>query len=243
MNLQILLNSCVYEDCWWFPFNGDRGRTAERTGYELHSGVSREATYQSGLVKRHHPVKKHSSAKADTSASLCDPHRCWWWEIRHLAELSFTILYHHPAYNIHFHIWLVFSDNILFYTYFSESLCWRSGCVVLKQNVRIRNTWLLGFHGYTNIQLLLDWTSFCKGMHYHSSKKNVSIWNLNFQIVARTVHVAKILALFIGWCGSCWRHRHQHLRSMAALWAAMLTVPTGSKPLMQRLLRLGLDFT
>ena len=73
MNLQILLNSCVYEDCWWFPFNGDRGRTAERTGYELHSGVSREATYQSGLVKRHHPVKKHSSAKADTSASLCDP--------------------------------------------------------------------------------------------------------------------------------------------------------------------------
>ena len=65
--------SCVYGDCWWFPFNGDRGRTAERTGYELHSGVSREATYQSGLVKRHHPVKKHSSAKADTSASLCDP--------------------------------------------------------------------------------------------------------------------------------------------------------------------------
>ena len=73
MNLQILLNSCVYEDCWWFPFNGDRGRTAERTGYELHSGVSREATNQSDLVKRHHPVKKHSSAKADTSASLCDP--------------------------------------------------------------------------------------------------------------------------------------------------------------------------
>ena len=73
MDLHVLLNSCVYEDCWWFPFHGDRGRTAERTGYELHSGVSREATYQSGLVKRHHPVKKHSSAKADTSASLCDP--------------------------------------------------------------------------------------------------------------------------------------------------------------------------
>jgi len=49
-------------------------------------------------------------------------------------------------------------------------ICWRSGCVVLKQNVRIRNTWLLGFHGYTNIQLLLDWTSFCKGMHYHKQK-------------------------------------------------------------------------
>uniref|UniRef100_A0A0A9HGY5 Cl33166_-1a n=1 Tax=Arundo donax TaxID=35708 RepID=A0A0A9HGY5_ARUDO len=59
------LHSCVSEGCRRFPSHGDSGRTAERTCYELHSGMSGEATYQPRLVKCHTP-RRNGTSQADT---------------------------------------------------------------------------------------------------------------------------------------------------------------------------------